>query len=77
MAAFQEERLVANAIHKFRDRDVRRFIRANQQAGIAIAAVELDPNSGRIKIVSKDSNASTELSNPWDEVYAADQKRSA
>jgi len=69
---------VANTIHKFRDRDVRRFIRANQQAGVAIAAVELDPNTGRIKVISKDSNnASTELSNPWDEVYAADQKRPA
>ena len=51
---------MANAIHKFKDRDVKRVIRASQMAGIEIDAVEVDPHTGKIKIItSKPDRADT------------------
>jgi hypothetical protein len=43
---------VANAIHKFKNTDVKRVIRASQMAGIEIGAVEVDPHTGKITIIS-------------------------
>ena len=72
---------MANAIHRVRDRDVRRVIRATQMAGIEIGAVEVDPHTGKITIIpSKSQMADDEKSgrNPWDEVliHASDEERS-
>jgi hypothetical protein len=57
---------VANAVHKFKDRDVKRVIRASQQAGIEIDAVEVDPTTGKIKvIISKSGEASGNDLDHW------------
>jgi hypothetical protein len=58
---------VANAIHRFRDRDVKRVIRASLMAGITNADYEVDPNTGRIKIITKSDHPTL---NPWEEAIA-------
>lgn len=44
---FQEATL-ANAIHKWRERDVKRAIKAVRSAGETPSCVEVDPRTGRI-----------------------------
>jgi hypothetical protein len=69
---------VANMPHKFRDRDVKRVIRAARAAGLEPVAVEVDPLSGRITVTtSKSSVSSSSDSNPWDAVHAANAKRTS
>jgi hypothetical protein len=78
---------VANALHRFRDRDVRRVIRASQMAGIEIGAVEVDAHTGTIRVIpSKPRKTDTPECddegsgrNPWDEIliHAPDEKRSS
>jgi hypothetical protein len=71
---------VGNTVHRFRDRDVKRVIRASQMAGIEIGAVEVDPRTGRITIIpSKSRDDESSDRNPWDEVLtdAPDKKRPA
>jgi hypothetical protein len=41
---------VANALYRFKDRDVQRVIRAVRLAGLSLVAVEVDPYTGRIKV---------------------------
>jgi hypothetical protein len=51
-------------LHKFKDRDVQRVIKAARSAGLDPGAVEVDPHTGRIKVHSR---ALTEpMANPWD-----------
>jgi len=40
-------------LHKFKDRDVQRVIKAARSAGLDPAAVEVDPHTGKIKVMSK------------------------
>lgn len=51
---------MVNAIHKFRDRDIKRVIKASRAAGIEVDAVEVDPRTGRIRIISKAAVAISE-----------------
>ena len=44
---------MANMPHKFKDRDVQRVIKAARSAGLDPAAVEVDPNTGKIKVMGK------------------------
>jgi hypothetical protein len=83
---FSRETYVANAAHRFRDRDVKRVILATQRAGIDIGAVEVDPHTGTIRIIPNLRKADTlgrdddgSERNPWDEVLvnAPDTKRPA
>jgi hypothetical protein len=46
---------MANMLHKFKDRDVQRVIKAARSAGLDPAAVEVDPHTGRIKVHSGSS----------------------
>ena len=75
MAVFQEE-WVANAVHKFKDRDVQRVIKAARSAGLDPVAVEVDPKTGRIRVISSKAAVASN-GNSWDEVLnnAANEKR--
>jgi hypothetical protein len=74
---------MANQIHKFRDRDVQRLIKAARSAGLDPGCVEVDPHTGRIKVHTRE--ASETGVNPWDRPatdkkqlpHAADKKRTA
>ena len=65
---------------RFREREVRRLIKAAHSAGIKIARVEVGPD-GRIAIIPEksDEGGNAYASNPWDEVLtnAADKERAA
>ena len=60
---------------RFREREVTRITKAVRVAGGG--KVTLDPESGRCTIVvaSEGMPPDNNTDNPWDEVYAADQKR--
>ena len=75
---------MANMLHKFKDRDVQRVIKAARSAGLDPAAVEVDPHSGRIKVHTREASEPVASGNPWDRVKdkkqladAADKKRTA
>lgn len=59
---------MTNRPHKFLDRDVRRVIKAARAAGLDPAAVEVDPNTGKIKVHTRE--ASETSTNPWDKALA-------
>ncbi len=54
---------MANVVHKFKDRDIKRVIKATQQAGIEVNGVEVDPHTGKIKIITGKGEISQP--NPW------------
>jgi len=60
---------------RFREREVTRITKAVRVAGGG--KVTLDPESGRYTILvpSEGMPPDNNTDNPWDEVYAADQKR--
>jgi hypothetical protein len=41
---------MANATHAFKDRDVKRVIKASRAAGLDPASVEVDPTTGKITV---------------------------
>ena len=59
---------MANRVHTFRDRDVKRVICATQQAGVKIAGVQVNPRTGDITIhtTSKPSTESTSVKRAGD-----------
>ena len=59
---------MVNQVHKFKDRDIRRVVKAARAAGIAIARIEVDPSSGRISVHARE--ASETSANPWDQALA-------
>jgi hypothetical protein len=59
---------MANMLHKFKDRDVQRVIKAARSAGLDPAAVEVDPHTGRIKVHSRIEPVDS--ANPWDKAVA-------
>ena len=68
---------MANMLHKFKDRDVQRVIKAARSAGLDPAAVEVDPHTGRIKVHSRVVTEPVDSINPWDRSHAANKKRPA
>jgi hypothetical protein len=63
---------MANMPHKFKDRDIQRVVKAARSAGLDPVAVEVDPKTGRIKVMGRKGEA-TSPQNPWDAVtHAAD-----
>jgi hypothetical protein len=54
------EDFMPNAPHAFKDRDVKRVIRASRAAGVEIDAIEVDPRTGKIRIISKGAVATSE-----------------
>lgn len=43
---------MANMLHKFKDRDVRRVIKAARSAGLEPTGVEVNPVTGSIKVIT-------------------------
>jgi hypothetical protein len=41
---------MANQVHKFKDRDIQRVIKAVRSAGLDPAVVEVDPHTGKITV---------------------------
>jgi hypothetical protein len=73
-----EEDTMANRVHAFRDRDIRRIVKSVEAStGRSAQRVEVDPNSGRVAVIVTDNIAVT--GNSWDEVLpnAAHSKRPA
>jgi hypothetical protein len=69
--------IVANKVHAFRDRDIKRIVKSIEvSTGKPARRVEVDPRTGRV-VVDVDSSAST--TNTWDELLtdAEDPKRPA
>jgi len=66
---------------KFKKSDVMRAVRAAVAAGLSVAGVDVDPNSGKFRVVvGEPDRASTTTNNPWDEVLtvnATDTKRAS
>jgi hypothetical protein len=64
---------------RFREREVTRITKAVRVAGGG--KVTLDPETGRYTIAipseGEDTPADNNPANPWNEVYAADQKRAS
>ena len=42
---------MTNQVHIFKDRDIRRLVKAVRSAGLNPAAVEVDVKTGRIKVI--------------------------
>jgi hypothetical protein len=66
---------MANMLHKFKDRDVQRLIKAARSAGLDPAAIEVDPHTGRIKVHSRAVLEPVERTNPWDQVVPKPAER--
>ena len=43
---------MGNAVHAFKDRDIKRIIRAVRASGERIARIEVDPNTGKICVIT-------------------------
>jgi Tfp pilus assembly PilM family ATPase len=60
---------VTNKIHAFKDRDVRRLVKAARAAGLNPTAIEVDIKASRIKVLSGSSVEHNAAPNEWDMVY--------
>jgi hypothetical protein len=59
---------VANQIHAFKDRDVRRLVKAARAAGLNPTTIEVDIKASRIRVSSIEHDAAP-APNEWDKVY--------
>lgn len=48
---------MANQIHAYKDRDIRRIVKAARSAGLDPVAVEVDPKTGKIRVIGSERNA--------------------
>jgi hypothetical protein len=58
-----------NKIHAFKDRDVRRLVKAVRKEGINPNVVEIDLKNGRIRASEVRSIEHATAPNEWDQVY--------
>jgi hypothetical protein len=58
---------VANQIHAFKDRDVRRLVKAARAAGLNPTTIEVDIKASRIRVSTEHDAA--HAPNEWDKVY--------
>jgi hypothetical protein len=65
---------VARAKCTFQESDVTRAVKAVTKAGVEVARVEIDTN-GKIVVVAGKPVDEVTNKNPWDEIYAANEKR--
>jgi hypothetical protein len=56
---------VANVEHRFKDRDIRRAVKAARASGIDPVAIEVNPRTGAIKVMG-DKAATTEQQSDLD-----------
>jgi hypothetical protein len=69
---------VSSGSWKFRDSHLTRALKAAKKAGYCVDKAVLSANGDIVlKFAADDGNEDTAAANPWDEVYAAKQKRSA
>jgi hypothetical protein len=54
---------VANALHAFKDRDIKRVIRAARAAGLDPTSVEVDPKTGKIKVMGNKAATADQQTN--------------
>jgi hypothetical protein len=59
---------VTNVVHKWKNTDYKRVIQVTIAAGIKGADYEVDPNTGKIRIITPKSDAAAP--NPWDQAVA-------
>jgi beta-phosphoglucomutase-like phosphatase (HAD superfamily) len=59
---------LSNQPHKFKDRDIKRVVKAARAAGMDVVRVEVNPNTGQIAAVARQPGE--EVANPWDEELA-------
>jgi hypothetical protein len=55
--AFSGVPFVVNKLHKFKDRDVKRVIKAARSAGLEPTGVEVNPVTGAIRVITGKSAA--------------------
>jgi hypothetical protein len=63
---------MARAPCTFRQQDVTRAIRAAHAAGLHVAGVKINPQTGEIEVVTGES--AKDNGNPWDSVLSHDAK---
>jgi hypothetical protein len=62
---------VTNKIHAFKDRDVRRLVKAARASGVNPITIEVDLKTSRIRVSSSaEHDAGCGAPNEWDKVYA-------
>jgi hypothetical protein len=66
---------VARGKCAFKESDVTRAIKAVTKAGVGVARVEIDPNGKIVVVAGKAAADEVTNKNPWDEIYAANEKR--
>jgi hypothetical protein len=66
---------VARGRCAFKESDVTRLLKAAKKAGVEFVRVEIE--DGKISVVAGKPNDEAVMQNPWDEIYAPDQKRSS
>ena len=55
-------------VHTFRQSDLTRALNAIQKQGLNVKSLEIDPLTGRIKIVVAGGELDADSSNEWDKV---------
>jgi hypothetical protein len=56
---------MANRVHAFRDRDIKRVIHAARAAGLAVDQVSVDPHSGVITVGPSKPDAPSKALDEW------------
>jgi hypothetical protein len=56
---------MANQIHAYKDRDIKRVVKAARSAGLDPTAVEVDTKTGKIKVFSSGGSES-EAAKAWE-----------
>jgi hypothetical protein len=71
------EGLMPNMRHAFKDRDIRRLVKAARSAGLEPISVEVDVKAGKIRVTGNaTAPAASGDTNPWDEaLHGSDEKR--
>jgi hypothetical protein len=57
----------------FKETDLVRAIKSAVKAGLAIARLEVDPQSGKIVIIAGKATEPEETGNPWDKALGHDE----